>query len=173
MSSRSATSRHFASSLQRRTCRSRWSVEAEAIVGARVARGYGSTECPTAAPGRADDPVDARAETDGRPAAGTELRIVDDEGRDLPVGERGELLVRGPERFVGYLVPPADSGVFDADGWFATGDMASLDAGGRLTIEGRKKDIILRGGEDIASLKAIPTRIRRSPTSRSSRCPIR
>ena len=136
--------------------------EAEARLGARVARGYGSTEYPTATQGRADDPLDARAETDGRPAAGTELRIVDDEGRDLPVGERGELLVRGPERFVGYLVPPADSGAFDADGWFATGDMASLDAGGRLTIEGRKKDIILRGGENI-SVKEVEDHLHAHP----------
>lgn len=124
--------------------------EAEARLGATVARGYGSTEYPTATQGWTDDPLDRRAETDGRPVAGTELKIVDDDGVALPPGERGELLVRGPERFTGYLVPPAGEQVFDADGWFATGDMARLDAQGGLTIEGRKKDIVLRGGENIS-----------------------
>jgi cyclohexanecarboxylate-CoA ligase len=124
--------------------------EAEERLGCLVARGYGSTEYPTATQGWVEDPLDARAETDGRPVAGTELKIVDEEGVELPAGERGELLVRGPERFTGYLVQPADAEVFDADGWFATGDMGSLDVGGHLTIEGRKKDIILRGGENIS-----------------------
>ncbi|GAA4871911.1 hypothetical protein GCM10023403_42940 [Pseudonocardia benzenivorans] len=124
--------------------------EAEARLGATVARGYGSTEYPTATQGWTDDPLDRRAETDGRPVEGTELRIVDDHGAELPPGERGELLVRGPERFTGYLVPPAGEAVFDADGWFATGDLARIDAAGQLTIEGRKKDIVLRGGENIS-----------------------
>jgi len=123
--------------------------EAEARLGAVVARGYGSTEYPTATQGWLDDSIDARAETDGRAAPGTELRIVGDDGEELPAGMRGELHVRGPERFTGYLVPPGGE-VFDPDGWFATGDMASLDASGHLTIEGRKKDIILRGGENIS-----------------------
>jgi cyclohexanecarboxylate-CoA ligase len=125
--------------------------EAEDRLGAIVSRGYGSTEYPTATQGRVDDSLTHRAETDGRAAPWTELRVVDDEGVDLPTGATGEVLVRGPERFVGYLVPPADEDVFDADGWFATGDLASLDPDGRLTIQGRKKDIILRGGENISA----------------------
>jgi cyclohexanecarboxylate-CoA ligase len=124
--------------------------EAEVRLKATIARGYGSTEYPTATQAWVADPLAWRAETDGRPAEGTELRIVDDAGVELPNGERGELLVRGPERFTGYLVPPPGEVVFDAEGWFATGDMARLDAGGQLTIEGRKKDIILRGGENIS-----------------------
>ncbi|MTD55556.1 AMP-binding protein [Amycolatopsis pithecellobii] len=124
--------------------------EAEARLGATIARGYGSTEYPTATQAWVDDPLDWRAETDGRPMEGTELKIVDDAGAELPPGERGELLVRGPERFTGYLVPPPGEEVFDADGWFATGDLARLDARGRLTIEGRRKDIVLRGGENIS-----------------------
>ena len=124
--------------------------EAEARLDATVARGYGSTEYPTATQAWVGDPLEWRAETDGRAVAGTELRIVDDAGVDLPSGQRGELLVRGAERFTGYLVPPPDEEVFDDDGWFATGDMARLDSRGQLTIEGRKKDIILRGGENIS-----------------------
>ncbi|MBN9623127.1 MAG: AMP-binding protein, partial [Actinobacteria bacterium] len=136
--------------------------EAEARLGCLVARGYGSTEYPTATQGWVEDPLDARAETDGRPVGGTELRIVGDAGEDLPAGERGELLVRGPERFAGYLVPPAGEEVFDPEGWFATGDMASLDTHGRLTIEGRKKDIILRGGENI-SVKEVEDHLHAHP----------
>jgi cyclohexanecarboxylate-CoA ligase len=136
--------------------------EAEARLGAMVARGYGSTEYPTATQGWLDDPLDSRAETDGRPAPGTELRIVGDEGEELPAGARGELHVRGPERFAGYLVPPDGADVFDPDGWFATGDMASLDASGHLTIEGRKKDIILRGGENI-SVKEVEDHLHAHP----------
>jgi len=124
--------------------------EAEARLKASVARGYGSTEYPTATQAWVSDPLAWRAETDGRAAEGTELRIVDEEGCELPNGERGELHVRGPELFTGYLVPPPDEEVFDAEGWFATGDMARLDSRGQLTIEGRKKDIILRGGENIS-----------------------
>lgn len=80
----------------------------------------------------------------------------------LPVGERGELHVRGPERFVGYLVPPVGEEVFDADGWFATGDLARLDELGRVAIEGRKKDIILRGGETI-SVKEVEDHLYQHP----------
>jgi len=124
--------------------------EAERRLGAAVARAYGSTEYPTATQGWTGDPLAKRAETDGRPSAWTDLRIVDDDGVDVPTGRRGQVLVRGPERFSGYLVPPEGEVVFDAHGWFATGDMARLDADGHLTIEGRKKDIILRGGENIS-----------------------
>jgi cyclohexanecarboxylate-CoA ligase len=136
--------------------------EAEAKLGAVVARGYGSTEYPTATQGRVGDALADRAETDGRPAPWTELRVVDDDGNDLPASATGELLVRGPERFTGYLVPPADEEVFDADGWFATGDMASVDDDGRLTIQGRKKDIILRGGENI-SVKEVEDHLHAHP----------
>jgi cyclohexanecarboxylate-CoA ligase len=125
--------------------------DADARLAAVVARGYGSTEYPTATQGWIDASLDSRADTDGRPAEWTELRVVDAVGADLPLGERGELLVRGPERFIGYLVPPPGEQVFDADGWFATGDLARLDSRGHLTIEGRKKDIILRGGENISA----------------------
>jgi cyclohexanecarboxylate-CoA ligase len=136
--------------------------EAEANLGAIVARGYGSTEYPTATQGRVGDTLADRSQTDGRTAPWTELRIVDDEGQDLPANATGELLVRGPERFIGYLVAAADEKVFDADGWFATGDMASIDDDGHLTIQGRKKDIILRGGENI-SVKEVEDHLHAHP----------
>jgi cyclohexanecarboxylate-CoA ligase len=125
--------------------------EATARLDAIVVRGYGSTEYPTVAQGRIGDRPELRAETDGAPSPWTEVRVVNDEGADVPLGVTGEVLARGPERFVGYLVPPEGEDTFDADGWFATGDLASLDAEGHLTIKGRKKDIILRGGENISA----------------------
>jgi cyclohexanecarboxylate-CoA ligase len=113
-----------------------------------VTRVYGSTEFPTATSATAVDPSAKRAETDGRPMGECRVRITDEDGRPLAVGEVGEVRLRGPELFVGYL----DGGgipAFDAEGWFATGDLGSLDADSYLTIQGRQKDIILRGGENI------------------------
>ena len=113
-------------------------------------RCYGSSEHPTISSGVPQDPLDKRADTDGRLCPGTELRIVDDEGRDVAPGEAGELLTRGPELFTGYT----DGGQTRAsvvDGWFHTGDIGRLDADGYLTITDRKKDIIVRGGENISS----------------------
>jgi cyclohexanecarboxylate-CoA ligase len=136
--------------------------ESEAVLGAQVARAYGSTEFPTVSIAGTTDPLEWRAETDGHPYEGTELRVVDDVGAVVPTGERGELQARGPERFIGYLVPPAGEEVFDADGWFATGDLARVDELGRVAIEGRKKDIILRGGETI-SVKEVEDHLYQHP----------
>jgi cyclohexanecarboxylate-CoA ligase len=124
--------------------------EAEQTLGALVNRVYGSTEYPTATLGSPSDPLDKRAETDGRPVSGVELRIVDKSGVEVEAGGLGELWVRGPERFAGYLAQPSGEAVFDPEGWFATGDLARLDSAGHLTISGRKKDIIIRGGENIS-----------------------
>lgn len=116
-----------------------------------VTRVYGSTEYPTATLGSAADPLAKRAQTDGRPFGGNELRVVDDDGRELATGQVGELHVRGPERFSGYLAAQAEEDAFAAEGWFRTGDLACLDPDGYVVIQGRKKDIILRGGENISA----------------------
>jgi cyclohexanecarboxylate-CoA ligase len=110
---------------------------AAATLGCVVKRTYGSTEAPTVTTWQAgDDPGRART-TDGRPTGAMELRVDADSG---------ELLVRGPELFVGYV---GRDDAFDADGWFHTGDVGTVDDGW-LTITGRLKDIIIRGGENIA-----------------------
>jgi acyl-coenzyme A synthetase/AMP-(fatty) acid ligase len=114
-------------------------------------RSYGSTEHPTISAGYHDDPPERLAYTDGRLAPGTEVRIVDDVGRDVPAGDDGEIWAIGPEQFLGYRDPDLDLDAFDPDGWFRTGDVGRLDAGGYLTITDRKKDIIIRGGENISS----------------------
>jgi cyclohexanecarboxylate-CoA ligase len=113
-------------------------------------RVYGSTEHPTvSACGFADD-VDKRATTDGRAIGTTELRIVDADDRALPPNTVGEILVRGPEQFLGYLTNDSPGANPVPGGWFRTGDLGSIDDDGYLSISGRKKDIIIRGGENLS-----------------------
>ncbi|MEB3031227.1 class I adenylate-forming enzyme family protein [[Mycobacterium] nativiensis] len=118
--------------------------------GVGAFRCYGSSEHPTISSGRPEDPLDKRADTDGRIAPGTEIRLLDDDGKDVEKGCPGEILTRGPELFSGYTdgLHTRDSMV---DGWFRTGDIGRLDADGYLTITDRKKDVIVRGGENISS----------------------
>jgi cyclohexanecarboxylate-CoA ligase len=96
------------------------------------------------------DPPDQAADTDGRAIAAATYRIVDESLADVAVGEVGELLVKGPEALAGYQRPEDGLEAFTPGGWFRTGDLAVSDAGGYLTIRGRRKDIILRGGENIS-----------------------
>jgi cyclohexanecarboxylate-CoA ligase len=126
--------------------------EASAALGCRVKRTYGSTEAPSITTSPAtDDPVRA-AETEGRAVGEVELRTVDPATLvDVASGEPGELLVRGPELFVGYDDRERTAEAFVGEGWFRTGDLATVDADGWLTIVGRLKDVIIRGGENIAT----------------------
>ena len=87
--------------------------------------------------------------TDGRPLEGVEVRVVDSsDSSPLPTGETGRLLVRGAQMFIGYYRRP-DLPTFDADGWFDTGDLAYADAEGYIRINGRAKDVLIRGGENV------------------------
>ncbi len=127
---------------------------ARAFGGARgcwCKRTYGSTEYPTLTTGRAGDDPERDATTDGVVIGPAEIRIVDvTTGVDVAPGEPGELLVRGPEMFVGYLDPQLDADAFVDGGWFRTGDLATFD-GTYLTIVDRLKDVIIRGGENISA----------------------
>ncbi|MDB5430158.1 MAG: cyclohexanecarboxylate-CoA ligase [Caulobacter sp.] len=120
-------------------------------MGLRTYRSYGLSEHPTVSRGGPDDPLEKRLGTDGRLCPGVEVRIVDDEGHDVAPGGEGEILSRGPERFLGYFDPALNDGVLVEGGWLRTGDIGRLDAEGYLAITDRKKDIIIRGGENIAS----------------------
>ena len=124
--------------------------DARERLGCVASRIYGSTEFPTLSTCGPGDPAAKGATTDGRAIGAARCRVVDTDDRVLPPGEAGELLVTGPELFLGYLRHGDDLGSFTPDGWFRTGDMAVLDADGYLTIRGRKKDIVLRGGENIS-----------------------
>jgi cyclohexanecarboxylate-CoA ligase len=110
-------------------------------LGCVVKRTYGSTETPTVATSRPDDPADAARLHDGRAIASVELRVADS----------GELEVRGAEMFCGYLDAAANDTAFTDDGFYRTGDLATLTADGWLNIVGRIADVIIRGGENIAA----------------------
>jgi cyclohexanecarboxylate-CoA ligase len=114
-------------------------------------RSYGLSEHPTICTGTCADPLDKRAETDGRLIAGDEVRIVDAGGNDLPAGADGEILSRGPELFLGYTDPALNATAFAPGGWFRTGDVGRLDPDGYLVVTDRLKDIIIRGGENISA----------------------
>ena len=117
--------------------------------GATVKRTYGSTEAPTVTTSAWDDPPDRARDTDGRVVSEAELRIVDTvTGRTLGPDLAGELELRGPELFAGYADPAQTRAVMHGS-WFRTGDLATVDGDGWLTIVGRTRDIIIRGGENV------------------------
>jgi acyl-CoA synthetase (AMP-forming)/AMP-acid ligase II len=124
----------------------------QAFPNCLVFRAYGSTELTLAAVGiRSRAQADMGAETDGEVIPPTELRLVDPiTETPVPDGEEGEILGRGPELFVGYLHPQDNESAFDAEGFFRTGDLGRRVHGNYLVITGRKKDIIIRSGENIS-----------------------
>jgi len=128
-------------------------VERADRAGWSTRRSYGSSEHPSATAGERFGPLAARARTDGVASAGSEIRIVDQAGGDVPLGEEGEVWLLGPEQFIGYSDPARNAEAFGPGGWFRTGDVGVLDAGGNLTITDRLKDIIIRGGENLSSLE--------------------
>jgi 2,3-dihydroxybenzoate-AMP ligase len=102
---------------------------------------------------RLDDPEDVRLETCGRPISpDDEVRLVDDEGREVPPGEVGELTCRGPYTLRGYYgVPEYNARQFTPDGFYRSGDLMRLHPSGNYVVEGRKKDLINRGAEKISA----------------------
>ena len=126
-------------------------VERAASFGLRTFRCYGMSEHPTITQGDPSDPLELRLNTDGTLNPGVELRFVDDEGKDVPVGTDGEILSRGPDRMLGYLDPELNKDAFVAGGWLRTGDIGRIDADGNVAITDRKKDVIIRGGETLSS----------------------
>jgi fatty-acyl-CoA synthase len=113
---------------------------------------FGTTECsPLVTQVRLDAPPDRRAETLGTPLPQTEIKVADlVSSEPVPPGEVGELCARGYLVMRGYHdAPEGTAQAIDADGWYHTGDLGSMDAEGYLRIEGRVKDMIIRGGENI------------------------
>jgi acyl-CoA synthetase (AMP-forming)/AMP-acid ligase II len=120
--------------------------------GAGIVSGYGLTECPIIAMNRVGDPDEVLAATEGRAnPAGAEIRVLRPDGSPAAPGEEGELRVRGPQLCRGYVDASLDAEAFDADGFFRTGDLGRLDAGGNVVITGRLKDVIIRKGENISA----------------------
>lgn len=116
-------------------------------------RVYGSTEHPTVTYTWSAMHFSQRGSTDGKIESGNEVKILDHHMNDLPLGCEGEVVTRGPELFVGYMDGALNRDAFVGDGWFRTGDLGRLDGNGCLTITGRIKDIIIRGGENISALE--------------------
>lgn len=122
----------------------------EALTGARVTEGYGLTEAsPTVSCGSPEEAV--RPGSVGRPLYATEIEIRDivDVTRHLPVGERGEICVRGPQVMVGYLNRPLETAASFIDGALRTGDIGYLDADGYLYVTDRLKDLIICSGFNV------------------------
>jgi cyclohexanecarboxylate-CoA ligase len=113
-----------------------------------VLPGWGMTETALSTTGRRDDPFAKRA-TDGIALPGNEVRVVDEIGRPLDPGVEGDLQFRGSLAFVGYIQGRELTESCWRDGWFDTGDRAIMDDEGFISISGRTKDIVIRGGENI------------------------
>ena len=112
-----------------------------------IITGYGLTEAGTASATSPGDDVETIATTVGRPRPGFAVRIADDEGVDVPAGEAGEILLRGPTVMARYLDDPeATAQALSADGWLRTGDLGVVDERGCLRIVGRAKDMYIVGG---------------------------
>ena len=116
-----------------------------------IFRVYGSTEMSCATLGiQTREQAKMGAETDGIVLYPTEVKLVDDSGNPVAEGEEGEILARGPGLFAGYLDYADNAGTFDADGYFRMGDLGRMVGGNYVVITGRKKDIIIRSGENIS-----------------------
>ena len=120
-------------------------------MGVRVAHGYGMTEIPMICMGSPHDNDDQLAHTVGKPVDGAELRIVTADETEAPVGDDGEVRVRGPMVCKGYTDPALTAEAFDAQGFFRTGDVGHVRPDGHVVLTGRLKDIIIRKGENISA----------------------
>ncbi|EFI2984329.1 medium-chain fatty-acid--CoA ligase [Escherichia coli] len=121
-------------------------------LGIKLLSVYGSTESSPHAVVNLDDPLSRFMHTDGYAAAGVEIKVVDDARKTLPPGCEGEEASRGPNVFMGYFdEPELTARALDEEGWYYSGDLYRMDEAGYIKITGRKKDIIVRGGENISS----------------------
>lgn len=122
---------------------------AQELLGAYVSPAWGMTECSIIVSCTPHEPA-AIQNTDGAVIDGSEVRVIGPDGADLPVGEVGDLIIRGPAVIYGYYDrQDATESSFLPGLWFHTGDRASLDRNGWLSLQGRTKDIVIRGGENI------------------------
>lgn len=126
----------------------------EKLPGVFIFGGWGMTETSLCVLNRPTDPIDLICETDGRPCRGTEIKIMsNDFQRELPPGEEGELVTRGPMLTLGFLQPELAKDLFLEGGWYITGDRGYIREDGNFVMTSRSKDIIVRGGENIPVLE--------------------
>ncbi len=117
--------------------------------GVTFQEGFGMTETAPLVSVLAAEDLPARAGSIGRVAMHVDARIVDDQDRDMPVDQVGELVLQGPNIFEGYWGLPAATAEAFRNGWFHTGDLGRMDAEGFITLVDRKKDMIITGGENV------------------------
>ena len=123
-------------------------IQAQNLFGVKLYHGYGCTEAgPTIARQRPEGKF--KVGSVGPPLPGLSLRLVDDEDRDVPQGRTGEIIVKGPGVMRGYWKKPQETAETLRNGWLHTGDLGRQDEDGELYIVGRKKDLIIKGGENI------------------------
>ena len=121
-------------------------------LGVRVMSIYGSTESPPHTVTWPQDPMEAAWQFDGRALPGVEVCAVDEDGKPVAPGQQGEQWSRGPHAFIGYLgEPELTARALDAQGWYHSGDLATVSAEGGVRIVGRIKDMIIRGGQNISA----------------------
>lgn len=125
--------------------------EAERRMKCPILITYGSQDTGSISGTSIEDPPDKQRTTVGKPLKGNEIKLVDDDGKEVPYGEIGQLYFRGPQGCGGYYRDPEKtfSEAVDSEGWATPGDLVKFDEDGFLVITGRKKDIIIRGGQNI------------------------
>jgi long-chain acyl-CoA synthetase len=119
----------------------------EEVTGCQISEGYGMTE--TSPVASSNYPGQVRLGTIGLPVPSTDMRIVDEEGKLLPIGEVGEIQIKGPQVMKGYYNRPDETAKSIKDGWMSTGDIGTMDAEGYFKIVDRKKDMILVSGFNV------------------------
>jgi len=120
----------------------------ESVFNVKILEGYGLSETSPVATFNALD-LERKVGSIGLPIFGVDIRVVDDEGRDVPVNEPGEIIIRGHNIMKGYYNKPEANAEALRNGWFHTGDIARMDEDGYLFIMDRKKDMVLRGGFNV------------------------
>ncbi|MGV0714206.1 AMP-binding protein [Mycolicibacterium sp. XJ662] len=125
----------------------------ETLSVAGIANSWGLTEFPVVTSPPPDGKPEVLDHTVGRPVPGVSIRVVDDNERVVGVGEEGELRLKGPQCFLGYVDEALNADAFDEDGWFRSGDRGRIDADGNVVVTGRIKDAIIRNAENISALE--------------------
>lgn len=135
----------------------------QSIFGAEVTNCYGQTEtCGVTTTTAPHDSVEKKTQTSGVPLVGVSISIRNDQGETLPHNEVGQLYYKGPGRMTGYGAFPPPDQPEDTDSWIASGDLARMDSDGFVSIAGRQKEMIIRGGENLSPVE-IETFMRRHP----------
>ncbi|OBF85316.1 cyclohexanecarboxylate-CoA ligase [Mycobacterium sp. 852002-51163_SCH5372311] len=125
----------------------------ETLSVAGIANAWGLTEFPVATSPSLSAAPEVLDHTVGAPVSGVQVRVVDEREAEVPVGQEGELWLKGPQCFLGYADATLDAEAFDSEGWLRTGDLGLIDADGNVRVTGRIKDAIIRNAENVSALE--------------------